>query len=174
MNCSRCRKDKDPELFSRSKNSRGRNYWCKDCQKDHNKTWMKENSSHRKKYAKRYRKENREERVQRKREWDAENAEHRRNYRALNRDYYRERAQFRYCRKRSATPKWLSDDHIARIRELHWLANDLRKVTGETYHVDHVVPILGEDVCGLHVPWNLQILPADINVSKNNAFNGWS
>lgn len=174
MKCSRCQQDKEPELFSRSKNSRGRNYWCKECQKDHNKNWMKENSQHRKRYEKSYREQNREEIREKKREWDAKNFEHRRSYRILNRAYYRERAQFRYSRMRCATPPWLNQDHLYEIQKFHWLASDLRCITGESYHVDHIVPILGSDVCGLHVPWNLQILPADLNVAKNNSFEVWS
>lgn len=72
--------------------------------------------------------------------------------------------------KLKATPEWLSEDHKQEITNLYWLAQDLQVITGESYHVDHIVPLQGKKVCGLHVPWNLQVLPADINLSKSNKF----
>jgi hypothetical protein len=70
--------------------------------------------------------------------------------------------------KINATPSWLTEEHNNEIQQFYWLAKDLQAITGETYHVDHIVPLKGENVCGLHVPWNLQVLPADINLSKGN------
>ena len=73
-----------------------------------------------------------------------------------------------YATKNNATPKWLSSEQRAEIYNIYALAKDCQVVTGEPYHVDHIVPIRGKNICGLHVPWNLQVLPADINISKSN------
>lgn len=78
----------------------------------------------------------------------------------------------RRFRKESATPSWLSEKHLSEIEEFYWLAKDLRAISGQEYHVDHIVPLKGKNVCGLHVPWNLQVLPADVNISKSNSIKG--
>jgi len=91
-------------------------------------------------------------------------------YYESNKDACIERSAKRRARKLKATPPWLTEEHIKEIKNFYWLAQDLKLVTGETYHVDHIVPLKGKSVCGLHVPWNLQILPADINLSKGNHY----
>jgi 5-methylcytosine-specific restriction endonuclease McrA len=65
----------------------------------------------------------------------------------------------------------LSKKHKEEIKNFYWLAKDLELISGQKYHVDHIIPLQGDNVCGLHVPWNLQVLPADINLSKGNRYD---
>lgn len=77
----------------------------------------------------------------------------------------------RQARKLQACPPWLTKEQRAEISEFYKAAESLRKVFGVNFHVDHIVPLKGASVCGLHVPWNLQLLSATDNVNKSN--NDW-
>ena len=92
-----------------------------------------------------------------------------RRYYKDNKQDFIARAATRRATKLTATIP-LSQEDKDKIKEFYWLAKDLRAVSGEEYHVDHIVPLQGKNICGLHVPWNLQILPADINLSKGNRY----
>lgn len=67
-----------------------------------------------------------------------------------------------------ATPKWLSDSDLQNIKAFYAEAQMLTDATGVEYHVDHIVPLQGENVCGLHVAWNLQVLVGTENCRKLN------
>lgn len=75
----------------------------------------------------------------------------------------------RRLRLRDATPKWLNKEQLAALNRIYEHCAQVSKETGVPHHVDHIVPLLGRGVSGLHVPWNLQILPARYNVSKGAA-----
>lgn len=73
----------------------------------------------------------------------------------------------RRARKLQATPVWADKQFI----DLWYKgANTMARLAGKPYHVDHVVPLMSELVCGLHVPANMQILPGAENISKNNRY----
>jgi hypothetical protein len=71
-------------------------------------------------------------------------------------------------KKINATPKWLSESQLLHIKCKYQLAAMLNIHGVEAWHVDHIVPIRGKDVCGLHVPWNLRVIPAKDNMTKGN------
>ena len=65
-------------------------------------------------------------------------------------------------------PRWTTEDDLRRIDEMYRLAADMTEMLGEVYHVDHELPLRGKFISGLHVPSNLQILPARMNLQKSN------
>ena len=85
-----------------------------------------------------------------------------------NKYRYLAAAAKRKARKLQATPEWLTASQEAEIIQLYKKAKELENITGNKYHVDHIVPLQGKNVCGLHVPWNLQIIPAEENLRKSN------
>lgn len=70
--------------------------------------------------------------------------------------------------KIKASPSWLTKEQYKEMEEFYFLAKELAWLSEEPLEVDHIVPIKGKTVCGLHVPWNLQILPKSLNRSKSN------
>lgn len=81
----------------------------------------------------------------------------------------RQQAQ-RALQKHKATPVWVDAEHHSRIRQIYAVTQLLQEATASVYHVDHIVPLFSEEVCGLHVWWNLQPLSEAANLLKNNTF----
>jgi hypothetical protein len=68
---------------------------------------------------------------------------------------------------KQATPAWADFDAMRVFYERARTLSD----RGEPHHVDHIVPLKGERVCGLHVHTNLQVLPARANILKSNKYH---
>tara|TARA_R110000822_G_scaffold152130_3_gene291406 strand:+ start:195 stop:833 length:639 start_codon:yes stop_codon:yes gene_type:complete len=84
---------------------------------------------------------------------------------------WRKNRAARMMSKIQATPAWSNAEHKTRINAIYALTQQLQEVTGAIYHVDHIVPLHSNLVCGLHVWWNLQPLPEKTNILKNDAFD---
>jgi hypothetical protein len=76
----------------------------------------------------------------------------------------------RRAAKLQRTPKWLSVDDFWLIEQAYEVAALRSKATNIAWHVDHIFPLQGELVSGLHVPTNLQVIPWFDNLSKANKF----
>lgn len=149
--CCCCKTEKFLDEFSpRKDRPLGKSYLCKSC--------AKEKAAARRKIVPQS-KEQKLEAVLRSRKWRKENPAKRN---ALKAAYKNSLIK--------ATPPWLSETQKEAIVLFYEQARDCFLISGEKYAVDHIVPIRGKNVCGLHVPWNLQILPSDINRRKSNEF----
>jgi hypothetical protein len=152
--CSRCRIDKPLFEFSKD-NSRRTGYRnnCKICDKE-----IRSN-----KYSEDYHRDYRN---------DISNKlkmkEYQKQYKIRNKDKINSITAKRRALKLNATPKWLTKIDLKNIEEFYQIAQMFKLYTGQEYHVDHIVPLQGKNVCGLHVPWNLQILEASENIRKSN------
>jgi hypothetical protein len=73
-------------------------------------------------------------------------------------------------RHRMATPAWLTPEEKIQIKRIYAMALEMTRMTGIRYSVDHEIPLRSLQVCGLHAPWNLKILPHEANSSKGNRF----
>ena len=113
---------------------------------------------------------NHERDLERSRDYYADNVEQYKLVRAdhfvLNRGAYAASTQKYNASKLQQTPPWYTDQSVKRI---YRLAANKRK-RGLDVHVDHIIPLQGKLVSGLHCRSNLQILTAAENLSKNNSF----
>ena len=94
--------------------------------------------------------------------------EYRNEWKANNKTQVRADTKARRRKHRDATPLWLTRKQKSEIRQIYQIAITMTQTTGEQYVVDHIVPLRGESVCGLHVPWNLRVITQDENLKKSN------
>lgn len=131
------------------------------------KVWATENPEKVREARKRFGERNPGYNAIKSREYTTANAETIRAYRRENAAVIAERCAARRAQQLRAMPPWADRDAIAAFyRE----ARRLLKETGIGWHVDHIIPLQHPLVCGLHIPANLQLLPAVENIRKSNYF----
>jgi len=78
--------------------------------------------------------------------------------------------RMRRARRLQATPEWLSESDKLGLRHIYKSCKIKTAWTGVRHSVDHIVPIQGDAVCGLHVPWNVRVVTSKDNLAKGNRF----
>jgi hypothetical protein len=91
-------------------------------------------------------------------------------YRQTNRAKVNALGKAYKVRKKNRIPEWVDKEHMWLIKEVYELAQLRTKQFGFPWHVDHIVPLQGELVSGLHVVENLQVIPGIENIKKKNKF----
>ncbi len=89
-------------------------------------------------------------------------------WRKNNRARCRALTMLRHAAKRHATPPWLTQEQLDEMALIYECAELCTQLTGVEHEVDHEEPLQGKDRCGLHIPKNLQVMPASENRSKGN------
>lgn len=103
-------------------------------------------------------------------EFRKQKAEKTRRWAKENPDKVLEQSARKRACKLQRMPKWLTVDQREEIKRIYSEAKKLSCEQNIVYHVDHIVPLRGKMVSGLHVPWNLRILRATENMEKSNKF----
>lgn len=171
--CTKCLIERPLVSFNRGKAYKdGHKTLCKSCEKQYNKerylrnkTRMLENSRD---WAEKNKERKKEINLRSSRKNSAKRYEYLKFWRDLNKDRVRCHNSKYRAAKQKATPLWLTERQFKEISDVYTLARECEVLTGDKYHVDHIIPLNGENICGLHVPWNLQVLPYDMNIRKSN------
>lgn len=72
--------------------------------------------------------------------------------------------------RKKRVPAWLTPDEHWLIEQAYELAALRTKMFGFSWHVDHIIPLNGRKVSGLHVPINLRVIPGADNLKKHNSY----
>ena len=170
--CTVCNKEKETFEFEHWRNQ------CKECRaaklKITRRAWYIRNQKHAITYSKKWRLAHPEhKKAYRKAEY-AKNKEAAKEasriYRKENPEKINAWSRKRQCAKAQRTPIWVDKEHFWMIEETYRLAKLREKIFGFPWHVDHIIPLRGKLVSGLHVIENLQVIPGKANIEKRNTF----
>lgn len=144
--CCKCKQVKQFQEFHKNKTTLdGLHYRCKRCNNNANKTWYKNHKDAQKQRVKLWAQQNPDKNT-------AKSVKYK-------------------VSKVNRTPKWLNKKQLSDIQKFYTQAVKLSKKHGISYEVDHIVPLRGKNVSGLHVPWNLRVITSKQNKKKKNSFS---
>ena len=159
--CKKCNEEKELELFTNVKNCLyGKSHTCKYCYNEY--------------YRNRYNKDPSKVYEKNKKSMSKRKSQGKDVYKPIRvyRKKYPEKHNLtqrqRHAIERARIPSWSTDQDKKDIKAIYELAQKMEKVFGLKYHVDHIIPINGKNVCGFHAPNNLQILESSLNIRKSN------
>ena len=158
--CTTCNTTKElSEFYPKRSSKAGYMPKCKECSKAYKKAWAKANRENIREYDTEYRK--REDRKEYQKVYMKKHQQD-------NKAYWNARNAKYRAAKLNQTPPWVDEEQLWLIQEVYELAQLRSDATGVLHHVDHIYPLNGRDVSGLHVPENLQVIPWYDNLSKSN------
>jgi hypothetical protein len=160
--CTKCKETKPLTEFRKHKSTKDKlTTYCKPCLTAQVKGWVSDNKNYLRDWNAEYRLKAKETLRENAKRWRQNNKGKKNADTAL-----------RFASKMQRTPKWLTKEQKQQIKDFYVMAADLEKIFPWMQCVDHIVPLRGKEVCGLHVPWNLQILSAKENMEKGNRYYG--
>lgn len=182
--CTNCKVEKSLDDFHNNKLGRlGKGSRCKLCARLKAKEWREENPKRfseakkkcylrkREQYLERDREnqqKNKDRYYARQKRWREENKDHVKlrasNYQKNNKEVTKRISEKRSKALKERTPAWSDIETINLYKQTR---ASLSKATGLDYQVDHIIPLQGDTVSGLHVPENLQIITARKNRGKH-------
>ena len=160
--CPKCGKTKlFSEFHKKSKNAKGLKPRCKECIKEDSAAYYEKHKEKISAKAAKYFQENKDKLLEKMKKWHEQNP-------AAHSVY----SSKRRAQERKAAPPWLTEQDWLFIKCRYQVAEMRSRCDDMQWHVDHIVPLRGKKVCGLHVPWNLRVIPAVENLRKGNKFVG--
>lgn len=166
--CSECKLSLDITQFNKNRRRLdGYHEYCKNCRKAQ--YLRRDKSSAVKRSAQRYATKREECLAQMKKYYEStkqQKQQYGKDHYVKNKALYLANSTLRKAHVKQATPIWFNDDHAFVIREAYRLAILREKMTGIKWDVDHIIPIKGKLVRGLHVMENIAVIPRKLNNAK--------
>ena len=172
--CKKCKVEKTiGDFYKHSGMSDGHLNTCIDCRKEYSAEYRSNNKDKNRILRQKWAEDNREKDRGYKKKWKIKNKEFvlksKSEYAKNNRSKYNLWTNNYRASKKNATVELTEFEELwmAEIYDLAKLKTDLYS---DKYEVDHIVPIVSEDVCGLHTPYNLAVIKKSLNQSKGNRY----